>query len=105
MMPHVPFRPTDGPAPALGADSKVGTTENVFFYFPSILAKSDKDKIMAEFDQMMPVMDRSEPLSVFDGWTVEEKVPTLGPTAEDGETSQVYLNSVGWVDVDAHMRF
>ncbi|MCJ1376983.1 hypothetical protein MMC17_000073 [Xylographa soralifera] len=102
---HVPFNPSGNPSPALGADSKVGATEVVFFYLPSALTSSDKDAIMSSVDKMRPVMERSEALAVYDGWAVEEAVPNPGPQASEGEMSKVYVNVVGWVDVEAHMRF
>ncbi|MCJ1354018.1 MAG: hypothetical protein MMC33_004005 [Icmadophila ericetorum] len=100
---HVPFG--DSPSAALGADSKVGATELVFFYFPSTLTSSDREAIMSLVDKMRPVLERSESIGVYDGWALEEAVFNPGPQATDGETSQVYVNIVGWVDVDAHMRF
>ena len=60
---------------------------------------------MSSVDKMRPVMERSEALAVYDGWALEDDVPNPGPQASDGETSKVYVNLVGWVDVDAHMRF
>ncbi|MCJ1394839.1 hypothetical protein MMC18_007719 [Xylographa bjoerkii] len=102
---HVPFTPSDDPSPALGANSKVGATEVVFFYFPSTLTSGDKDAIMSSVDKMRPVMERSESLALYDGWAVEEAVPTPGPQASEREMSRVYVNVVGWVDVEAHMRF
>lgn len=101
---HVPFTPAN-PTPALGGNSKVGATEVVFFYFPSTLTASDKDFNMSCVDKMRPVMERSEALGVYDGWAMEEAVPKPGPQASEGETSKVYVNVVGWVDVKAHMRF
>ncbi|MCJ1404593.1 hypothetical protein MMC11_007819 [Xylographa trunciseda] len=99
---HVAFTPSGDPSPALGAESKVGATEVVFFYF---LASSDQDAIMSSFDKMRPAMERSEALAVYDGRAVEEAVPNPGPQASEGEMSKVYVNLVGWVDVAAHMRF
>ena len=54
---------------------------------------------------MRPVVERSESLSVYDGWAVEEEVPNPGPDAGEGEKNKVYVNVVGWVDVEAHMQF
>ena len=102
---HVPFGPSDDPSPALGANSKVGVTEVVFFYFPSTLTNADKDAIMSGVDKMRPVVQRSESLAVYDGWALEEEVPNPGPNASEGEKSKVYVNVVGWVDVEAHMKF
>ncbi|MCJ1317233.1 hypothetical protein MMC15_002556 [Xylographa vitiligo] len=102
---HVPFNPSDNPAPALGANSNVGVTEVVYFYFPSALTSGEKDVIMSSVDKMRPVMERSEVLAVYDGWAVEEAVPNPGPQASEGEKSKVYINVCGWVDVEAHMRF
>ena len=59
---------------------------------------------MSSIDKMRPVMDRSESLAVYDGWAVENNVPYPGPGASPGERSQVYVNVVGWTDVDAHVR-
>ena len=102
---HVPFGPASDPSAALGANSKVGATEVVFFYFPSSLTDTGRDDIMASVDKMRPVMDRSESLEVFDGWALEEEVPNPGPQASEGEKSKVFVNLVGWVDVEAHERF
>lgn len=102
---HVPFSPANDPSPALGANSKVGATEVVFFYFPSSLTDTGKNDIMASVDKMRPVVERSESLAVFDGWALEEEVPNPGPQASEGEKSKVFVNLVGWVDVEAHMRF
>jgi hypothetical protein len=104
---HVPFNPTSNPSPALGstANSQVGTTEIVFFYFPSTLAASEKSTIMCSFDKMRPVVARSEALAIYDGWAVETDIPNPGPQAEEGEKCQVFVNLVGWVDVDAHVHF
>lgn len=54
---------------------------------------------MASMDKMRPVIGRSEALAVHDGWALEEM------KNEKGDESTVYVNLVGWVDVDAHMRF
>lgn len=102
---HVPSSPANDPSPALGANTKVGTTEIVFFYFPSSLTDADKEEIMASVDKVRPVIERSESLAVFDGWALEEEVPNPGPQASEGEKSRVFVNMVGWVDVEAHMRF
>lgn len=102
---HVPFSPANDPSPVLGANSKVGATEVVFFYFPSSLTDTGKEDIMASVDKVRPIVERSESLAVSDGWALEEKVPNPGPQASDGEMSMVFINLVGWVDVEAHMRF
>ena len=102
---HVPFNSSDDPSPALGANSKVGATEVVFFYFPSTLTRSDTDGIMSSIDKMRPALDRFEALGVYDGWALEDAVPNPGPQASEGEKSKVWVSVVGWVDVDAHMRF
>jgi hypothetical protein len=60
---------------------------------------------MSCVDKMRPVMERSEALGVYDGWAIEEAVPNLGPQATEGEESKVFVNLVGWVDVEAHMWF
>ena len=60
---------------------------------------------MASVDKMRPIVKRSESLEVFDGWALEEEVPNPGPRATGGEMSKVFVNLVGWVDVEAHERF
>lgn len=40
----------------------------------------------------------------YDGWALEESVPNPLSEAVD-KACQVYVNVVGWVDVEAHMRF
>lgn len=94
---HIPFDSAKDPSPALGADERVGVTEVVLYYFPSPLV--DKAAIMDSMDKMRPVIGRSEALAVFDGWALEDK------KNEKGEKCTVYINAVGWVDIDAHMRF
>lgn len=94
---HIPFKPSDDPSQALGADSRVGVTEIVLYHFPSPL--TDKADVMESMDQMRPVINRSEALAVYDGWALENK------RDEKGEMSEICFNAVGWVDVDAHMRF
>ena len=42
---------------------------------------------------------------MYDGWAVEEEIAYPGPQASEGEKSKVYVNLVGWTEVDAHMRF
>jgi len=64
---HVPFISSDDPSPALGANSKVGVTEVVFFYFPSTLTLTDRDTIMSSVAKMRPVLERSDALGVYDG--------------------------------------
>ena len=106
-MIHVPFTSPDKPAPVLGADgksSKVGVTEIVFNYVPSTLLPADIDGIMASVDKMRPIMERSEALGVYDAWAVEKAVKNPAPHAFKGETSQVYVNMVGWTDIEAHER-
>lgn len=52
---------------ALGADanSDVGATEVVFFYFPSTLTPNQRATIMSDHvGKMRPVMERSEALAV-----------------------------------------
>ena len=100
---HVPFSPSDDTSPALGANRKVGATEIVFYYFPSALKPADRDSIMSSVDKMAPIMARSEALELYDGWALEDEVPN--PAADKGEKSQVFVNLVGWVDVEAHMQF
>jgi hypothetical protein len=60
---------------------------------------------MSSVDKMRPVVERSEALAIYGGWALEEAVPNPGPQASEGEKSQVCVNVVGWVDVEAHMRF
>ncbi len=59
---------------------------------------------MSAVDRMRPYVDRSESLAVYDGWALEE-APNPGPQVTKGEKSKVFMNIVGWVDIDAHMRF
>ncbi|KAL8956757.1 MAG: hypothetical protein Q9193_005804 [Seirophora villosa] len=94
---RVPFGPTPDPSPALGNHARAGVSELVFFHFPTDLP--NKDEIMRSIDKMRPVVARSEALAVFDGWAMEDTAD------ENGEKSRFYVNLVGWVDVDAHMRF
>lgn len=94
---HVAFESSKDPSPALGADKRVGVTEVVLYYFPSPL--TGKADIMESMDKMRPVIGRSEALAVSDGWALEDK------KNEKGEKCAIYINAVGWVDVDAHMRF
>lgn len=54
---------------------------------------------MKSVDTMRPVVQRSEALAVYDGWALEEK------RTEKGDHGKIFVNVVGWVDVDAHMRF
>ena len=42
---------------------------------------------------------------MYDGWALEEGVQNPGPQTSEGEKCKVYVNVVGWVDVEAHMRF
>ncbi|KAL8765250.1 MAG: hypothetical protein Q9209_007606 [Squamulea sp. 1 TL-2023] len=94
---RVRFQPTSDPSPALGDHPNVGVTEVVFYQFPSDI--TNREGIMDSIDKMRPVLARSEALACFDGWATEH-------TANDaGEKSQVFINVLGWVDVDAHMRF
>ena len=95
---YAPFGPSDNPSPALGDDSKVGATEVVFFYFSSALGTTEKDAIMSSIEKMRPIMERSESLSVYDGWPVEEEVPNRDPRrakAREGEMCKVYIDAVG----------
>lgn len=95
---RVPFeQPSDDPAPALATAKDVGVTELVLYHFPSPLAT--KDSIMDSLDNMRPVIGRSEALAVYDGWAMDEKAD------DKGAKCSVYVNAVGWVDFDAHMRF
>ncbi|KAL8653587.1 MAG: hypothetical protein Q9210_002005 [Variospora velana] len=94
---RVHLQPTPDPSPALGKHASVGVTEVVFYHFPSDL--TSKDKVMESIDKMRPVLARSEALVCFDGWAKDHI------TNRAGEKSQVYVNVLGWVDVDAHMRF
>ncbi|MCJ1242433.1 hypothetical protein MMC14_010441 [Varicellaria rhodocarpa] len=102
---HVPFKSSDNPSPALGANSKVGATEVVFVYFPSTLTSTGRDSVISAYDKMRPVIERSESLGIYDGWAVEEEVANPGPQASEGEKSKVYVSLVGWAEVDAHARF
>ena len=62
---------------------------------------------MSSVDKMRPVMERSEALNVYDGWALEDEVPYVGPHPEKdkGDKNKVYMSLVGWVDVEAHMRY
>jgi hypothetical protein len=102
---HVPFGPSSDPSPALGADGKTKVTEVVFYYFLSSLTDAQKDAIMSATEKFQPIMERSESLAVFDGWAVEENVPNPASQSGQKEESKVRVNVVGWVDVEAHMRF
>ena len=102
---HVPFSPSGDPSPALGVNNKVRAAEVVFFYFPSTLSRGERETVMSSVIKIRPVMECSNALAVYDGWTLEETVPNPGPQASDGEMSQVYMNLVGWTDVEAHAKF
>ena len=39
------------------------------------------------------------------GWAIEEAEPNPGLQDSEGETSKVYINVVGWVVVEGHVRF
>jgi hypothetical protein len=97
--PPTTHRPLSAPT------EKSAPPKSSSFYFPSTISASDKDAIMSSVNKMRPVVERSEALSVYDGWALEEAVPNPGPHASEGEMSKVYVNLVGWVDVEAHMRF
>ena len=88
---HVPFAPSGNPSPALGANTKVGVTEIVLFYFPS---DSDEGAIMASVDKMRPVIERSEALAIHDGWALEE-VPNPGSQESEKEKTKVFVSLVG----------
>ena len=95
---HIPFGPSsEDPSPALGADKRVRVTEVVLYHFPSPL--TDKAAVIDSLDQMRPVIGRSEALGVYDGWALEDI------DNDKGEKKEIYVNVVGWTDVDAHMRF
>ncbi|KAL8771544.1 MAG: hypothetical protein Q9209_002986 [Squamulea sp. 1 TL-2023] len=90
-------QPSDDSSPAFDTTSNVGVTEIVLYHFPSPL--TNKEFIMKSVDNMRPVIGRSEALAVYDGWALDEK------TDDKGEKCSIYVNAVGWADVDAHMRF
>ncbi|KAL8847782.1 MAG: hypothetical protein Q9221_007181 [Calogaya cf. arnoldii] len=90
-------QPSDDPSPALATDENIGVTELVLYYSPSPL--TTKGSIMDYLDNMRPVISRSEALAVYDGWSMDEKAD------DKGAKCSVYINAVGWVDIDAHMRF
>lgn len=94
---RVHFQPASDPSPALGKHASVGITEVVFYHFLSDL--TSKEGIMQSVDKMRPVLARSEVLASFDGWATEVTANGMG------EKSQVLVNVLGWVDVDAHKRF
>lgn len=67
---------------------------------------------MASIDKMRPVIARSEALSVHDDWALEDRKNENREEDEKGEgnenggeESAIYVNIVGWVDVEAHIRF
>lgn len=93
---RITFGHSDHVSLALGADSRVGVTEIVFFRFLSPL--NTKDDIMHSLGHLRPLMESSEACAVFDGWAVEEI------DNEKGEMNTLYVSAVGWVDIDAHMR-
>ncbi|KAL8671616.1 MAG: hypothetical protein Q9168_003889 [Polycauliona sp. 1 TL-2023] len=90
-------QPSDDPSPTLNPANNVGVTELVLYHFPSPL--TTKDSIMHSIDKMRPTVARSESLAVYDGWSMD------GKADDRGATCSIYVNMVGWVDVDAHMRF
>ncbi|KAL8918191.1 MAG: hypothetical protein Q9172_005533 [Xanthocarpia lactea] len=94
---RVQFQPSPDPSPALGNHPSIGVTEVVFYHFPSDL--TNKEGIMGSINKMRPVLARSEALACFDGWAMDHT------TNDAGGKSQIYVNVLGWVDVDAHMRF
>ncbi|KAL8720944.1 MAG: hypothetical protein Q9225_002271 [Loekoesia sp. 1 TL-2023] len=93
---HVEFEPADDPSAALGADTRVGVSEVVFYHFPRNLASTDA--INESIDKMRPVVERSQALAVFDRWAMKNEDDIMAKT-------QVYVNLLGWVDVEAHMEF
>lgn len=106
MVLHIPFNTTNIPTPALEANARAdGVTEVVLRYFPSDLSPDYKDAIMFSIDKMRPVMERSTALGVYDGWTLENNVKIPGPDAFEGQESQVYINILGWANIDSHKQF
>ncbi|KAL8989514.1 MAG: hypothetical protein Q9177_001615 [Variospora cf. flavescens] len=98
------FHPNPDPSPALNNNHhpSLGVTEVVFLHFPADLP--NKADIMASINKMRPVAARSpEALSLFDGWSMEEH--TTNEADGEEEKIQFYVNLLGWVDVEAHMRF
>ena len=79
----------------MGADTRVGATEIVLSFLPSSFSSASKAEIMSSVNQVQSVMNCSESLSVYDGWVPETAVSNLGLTADEGETSRVYLSVVG----------
>ncbi|KAL8834090.1 MAG: hypothetical protein Q9170_003926 [Blastenia crenularia] len=107
---HVAF-PED-PSPALEAKhgSHIGVTEIVFAYFrPSPLPPDLKAKNMDSFKQMKPVAERNGALTKFNpAWATEDGIlaPLTGGEEDGGkEGSTVYVNLIGWDEVESHMRF
>ena len=93
---HVPFTDSsDDPSPALGATSKVGVSEIIFPYFLSSLTRKDRTSLCHPSKNRGPL------------WNAPSRLPCTdpGPQAKGLETSQVYVTVVGWVDIDAHVRF
>lgn len=95
--------PTNDPESALGTHEKVGTTEIVLFYFPGNQTSEERATIMGAVDHMRPVMERSESLGLWDGWSDERDAPN--PANPEPEQCVVFVNIVGWVNKDAHMSF
>lgn len=99
----------------------------MLYYFHSPL--TNKDAIMESIDKMRPVMARSEACGAFDEWVLDDLNNEKGGESEkgegkkkgeesergqetekgeekkEGERSTVWVNLVGWTDIDAHMRF
>ncbi|MCJ1313683.1 hypothetical protein MMC25_007362 [Agyrium rufum] len=101
---HITFNDGADPSDALGANKSVGVTEVVFFYSPSSQSQEDRENIMSSVDEMRPCVKRSEALAIFDGWALEEDLTGSFSESKDAK-SKVFVNLVGWADVDAHMRF
>ena len=83
---------------------KVGTTEAVFFYFPSSLTPRDRNAMMDCFNPMQSLLERSESLKVYGGWNLETEVPNPRIQASLGEKSRVLANAIRWVNVEAFQK-
>jgi hypothetical protein len=96
---HVPAIPHT----VLGEHPGVQVSEVVYFFFPASLTPEDIAGIMESVDKLRPTLERSESLGLFDGWS--EEVDILNPNPDlEGEKGRVWVNVVGWEDVEAHMR-
>ena len=112
----MPFYPSRDISDALGSHAAVNVSEVIFFYFPRDLSSAARATLTTEnINKMRPVVERSEAIGVYDGWAEEGNVALNSMTVEqreegasgknDNSGCQVWVNVVGWADVEAHMRF